>query len=725
MFNYNRNFRIAIASLVSLLFACPTTLSKDASTQSKPTGKKQANAKSKPVKDQSVSTGQKRALIIGISTYDKFTKDHPANLHCEKDVEIVSELLKSNFGFNNIKTLKTPAETTKKAILAALEQLRSQTGSGDTVHIHYSGHGSRLRDPNNRKSDGYAETLLPSDTDLKDEEGTEIRDAEIAFNISRILEKQPKLVSMTIDCCHSGTLTRDTKKRGITRGYPSNTAIKEIKATTRGNSNEFVPANQPLVLSSRKNVVVLSACRPDQEAHEWPAGKEECGLFTHALRTALNDASAAKKKNYTYDDLLSDMSAIMVNERKEMDPQVPQLDGQRNYLLMDTVAIPTDNAYTVEHSKENKLWLDAGSIMGMTAGSKFDLFEYDVKDFKNTKPVASAEILDNGVKLAKAELKITSGGKTITDKADQFFLLRGVERSRNIEYPIAVSFKKDFDPSIQNDIWKQLEVFGFKLSDGSNWDVQFSAANSNITVATDIGRPIWSAELSNDPDSRKLQLDEMSFALHKEAMRHYLHEMQHDNGKLDVKINIIPVTGVEKEEGVLDPSTVKLLEPKNPSLLKDGDWIQIELVNNTDKPLYMSVFDARCDGNISPIFPLSNADQSLGDQLNLVAPRSKWVIPNISTQVSAPFGVDRFKVVATTSKHDLRPLFKATTRGHATRSVDEHPLVKLLTLVRDADATRGTEESIRGSKTTIQANMPEDDWVVAKMDLLTQEKKSK
>ncbi len=54
-------------------------------------------------------------------------------------------------------------EPTKDAILAAYNQVVGDSQPGDSIFLHYSGHGSNTKDDDNDEDDGYDEVLVPLD----------------------------------------------------------------------------------------------------------------------------------------------------------------------------------------------------------------------------------------------------------------------------------------------------------------------------------------------------------------------------------------------------------------------------------------------------------------------------------------------------------------------------------------------------------------------------------
>jgi metacaspase-1 len=90
---------------------------------------------------------------------------------------------------------------TKKNIRMAMYWLVQGCLAGDSLVLHYSGHGGQQKDENGDEVDGFDETILPLDFE---QEGV-ILDDEINEIIVRPLPRGVKLHAI-VDACHSGTV---------------------------------------------------------------------------------------------------------------------------------------------------------------------------------------------------------------------------------------------------------------------------------------------------------------------------------------------------------------------------------------------------------------------------------------------------------------------------------------------------------------------------------------
>jgi metacaspase-1 len=145
----------------------------------------------------------KHALLVGINNYSTIN-----NLQgCVNDVTNMRSILKTFFAFtnNDIRVL-TDERATKKNILDRLEKMVTGSKPGDVAIFHFSGHGSQIRDrENDELNDHMDELICPYDMNWDDGFITDDM-------LKTILDKLPEGVKMEIilDCCHSGTGTRET-----------------------------------------------------------------------------------------------------------------------------------------------------------------------------------------------------------------------------------------------------------------------------------------------------------------------------------------------------------------------------------------------------------------------------------------------------------------------------------------------------------------------------------
>ena len=142
----------------------------------------------------------KQALLIGINKYQIPGSDLRG---CVNDVKNLSAALIKLHGFKKGDiTMLVDDAATKKAMQAAIRKLVRDGRKGDTLVLHYSGHGSNVPDADGDEADERDEILCPTDLDWKDPFTDDW--------LRKTLDGLRSGVALTVimDCCHSGTNTR-------------------------------------------------------------------------------------------------------------------------------------------------------------------------------------------------------------------------------------------------------------------------------------------------------------------------------------------------------------------------------------------------------------------------------------------------------------------------------------------------------------------------------------
>lgn len=181
----------------------------------------------------------KRALLVGINYF----KNPNAQLNgCIEDINNIRGVLMDAYGYNseNIIMLRDddPSKMPTKAnIMVALQRIVASSGLNDEVWIHYSGHGTQLRDTHGDESDQLDEAIVPVDYPTVGM----ISDDEL-FTVVRNLRCRAFLV---FDSCHSGS-------------------VCDLQYSIHYVNGAFSKAITSNKLVGNPNVVVMSGCRDAQ-----------------------------------------------------------------------------------------------------------------------------------------------------------------------------------------------------------------------------------------------------------------------------------------------------------------------------------------------------------------------------------------------------------------------------------------------------------------------------
>ncbi|MEM7429761.1 MAG: caspase family protein [Pseudomonadota bacterium] len=231
----------------------------------------------------------KRALLIGIGAYEHIQPLRgPA-----RDVDRVEAFLTKHMGYetDEIAVLKD-RRATRKNLLRAMDQwLVKSTKPGDEVFIYFSGHGSQLPDDNQDEKDGLDETLSPVNTTKTGE--NQITDDEFGSVLTRLAGRD---VTVVVDSCHSGTISRSIAAAGGSADTPR-TFTPVATSRSAGTSAGAVEAHRREVsfIESGKSLRIWSAAAANQFAWDTGAG----GVFTRQFLKGAGEGAADRNGNGT------------------------------------------------------------------------------------------------------------------------------------------------------------------------------------------------------------------------------------------------------------------------------------------------------------------------------------------------------------------------------------------------------------------------------------------
>lgn len=303
--------------------------------------------------------GTRRALLIGINDYERL----PDLRGAVNDVATIRALLTTQFGFAeaDIRQL-TDSQATRAGILEAFEELIAEAGRRDTVYVHYSGHGSQVRDANGDESDGLDETICPQDA--RTPGVADITDDELDAIIDRLNVASAVVV---LDSCHSGTGLRDAAVDIRARFVPPDTRDALYDLGTR--------AVVPLPISEK--YLLFTGAAANQSALDGPFNGRYHGLFSLALARGL----AGARPGITPRDVMARVERAL----EEIKPSLggrrlpePQLEGAKDRLdraMFSTSATPSAPSSAPSRIPWVEVRPDGGAwrlVNGVTLGAQPD-----------------------------------------------------------------------------------------------------------------------------------------------------------------------------------------------------------------------------------------------------------------------------------------------------------------------------------------------------------------
>ncbi len=328
-----------------------------------------------------------RALLIGISDYKSPAMQDlggPIN-----DIAKMEHLLVTRFGFpgENITKL-IDAEATRRRILTALRKIVSETSARDVIYIHYSGHGSQVKDLNGDEDDGVDETLVPHDG--RTPGVADIVDDEIDAILSQLKTDD---VVIVLDSCHSGTGTRTGGGVVCQR--------REVKPEDerRLHLYKHLRVKRRDVVKTEEHYLLMTGAAPDQTALDGPVGGKIYGFFTYALAQALSNAKVTASAQSVFTAAAREHRLIQ-QRYNLVDLRAAQLEAPKNRLrrpilppLRGAARLPWLAVKT--SGKPRDLILTDGARLGAATGSQWAIYPEGETHFAPGRALAWGTVYEN------------------------------------------------------------------------------------------------------------------------------------------------------------------------------------------------------------------------------------------------------------------------------------------------------------------------------------------
>ena len=219
-------------------------------------------------------TAQNKAILIGVSDYPK--ESGWCKLSSHNDVKLLNGLLSPTWDVLVVED----TQATHDGIVSAFSRIVKKVTPGDTVLIHFSGHGQQmipLEKDTIHDPDLLDESIVPYDANKdwhRDYIGqNHIRDNELGALIDNVRDKAgiSGLVVVILDACHSDSMQRDSESesdttlilRGTTDIFGDPKSI-----TPEIEKNRFKRDTTKIVVSNNANVVYISACQSNSRNAE-------------------------------------------------------------------------------------------------------------------------------------------------------------------------------------------------------------------------------------------------------------------------------------------------------------------------------------------------------------------------------------------------------------------------------------------------------------------------
>ena len=628
------------------------------------------------------NTPRKLALLVGVNAYP----DAPL-YGCITDTELQYHLLVNRFGFNPKDILivsdNAAIKPTRQGILQAFEEhLIKQAKAGDVVVFHYSGHGSRVQDPDT--TDGLNSTFVPIDRTVK-RMGDKIEVSDIMGRTLFLLMSAIQTDNFTavLDSCHSGGGKRGNSRiRAITgsRDIPSQIELeyqKQWLAKLNISPEEFKRRRQAVAKGS-----VITASSAAQFAIDASFNGFRAGAFTYYMTKYL-----WQQTGDTYLTSAIANIALRTTRDHDQDPEVEckktckagDDDNKALFYYLPSPLPTAEAAVTKVEGQQAELWL--GGIDAENALGKDSIFA--IVDQKDGKALATLRVDQRNGLTAKGTL-IDGDANALKVGALLQEEVRGIPKDLSLNIGI--------DPSLGNvaNIQKALQgINRLKTVELGTGEVDFI-----LSKVADSDRPKLQRSLTKVPDlssiglftaSKERAIDE-SFGNAGESPEDAVKRLQSKfklllaskvlqsllnprSSKLNVQVNIHPVGRAAQSVGRSGTSrsgnTVETKIAQLSQKVKPGTNLQVSIVNNEKRDLYVGVLAIGSAGDMTLLYPL---DFSAAEDASLLKSGATLQVPKkgrdrFDFEVQGPTG--KFDVLVLASVQPLRNALKGLKKIQA------------------------------------------------------------
>lgn len=343
------------------------------------------------------SPGRQRALLVGVTEFiapamRKFDLEGPAN-----DVALIRDLLRDRFkvpdaaitvlaGLPDAEDLRPTRANIEREFL----RLADEAAPGDQILILLAGHGSQqpaAPDPDDEEPDGLDEIFLPADTDGWSADRSQVTnvivDDDIRGWLSAIKDKGA-LVTIVVDACHSGTITRagpsGWRDRGIAIGELVPPSVLASLTTRSRASSPFrslsvesfdlpgVAGNVAALYAADTGETTPELRMPDRDG-------QTHGLFTYTLARILMERTAP----ITYRDLVQ---RVIDRYRADGFMPTPSLEGATvDREVMGDRIVRERPTFSIDTEQHPDRWrVSAGRVHGLTQDSILEVLAPGASD---------------------------------------------------------------------------------------------------------------------------------------------------------------------------------------------------------------------------------------------------------------------------------------------------------------------------------------------------------
>ncbi len=204
---------------------------------------------------------------------------------------------------------------------------------GDNIIIYYSGHGSYYLSEEQGDETEYIEALCPIDRDIFGDDGKpipDISDRELNTILTQISRVKGHRITVILDCCHSGSVSRGLPEPGARTSSPTKWATLMDMLLAGDKKLRDYPDYQSILSKDwypdMDSHVVLAACKAYQFAkpkrvREEDGAEGHIGIFTDSLVRALRSDNCMRETTYAdlvrFLDQTPHQTPVVAGKRKD------------------------------------------------------------------------------------------------------------------------------------------------------------------------------------------------------------------------------------------------------------------------------------------------------------------------------------------------------------------------------------------------------------------------
>jgi hypothetical protein len=568
---------------------------------------------------------KKSALLVGINKYPCLDSRYQLR-GCVNDVILLASVLQEYFGFEKDDIVQLIDEqATRESILGTIDALIHKLEPEDTVVIHYSGHGSQMTDLEGDEPDGLDETIVPYDSGRHPHANRDITDDEIHLLLLRLVEITSN-ITLIFDCCHSGTITRDTfgaKSRWVEPDLRTAEGLGRSRVTLDHAVRGVTGPSGWLPLGTR--YVLFAGCRDNESSFEHCLHQGNDLLYHGALTYFLSRELIDAKKGSTCLEVFEKASACV---RAVYSRQHPQLEGARNRVLFqEQETHPTPSA--VVTSREGSIIaFAAGAAHGASVGSRWAIsggrdFNAGVAD----DTLGLVEVIDVHAVDARAVVlgENTSGSIVPGTHAHQ---IGHIEHDRQlvvaVEGPEEVSGEaaeframvktssivRSCEPNEVADVIAYIIPAREKVLVEDVVPQLGPIREAAIAVVGRDGRLVFPVHALG----KKQALSTVCEDLENLARYRFALGLRNNRGKtlLDGSVSMtINVCRGDKWE------SVEILDSNSHPVLREGERIAFSITNQYTAPVYINILDFGLAGDVSLVYPVAGTQEVLAPGISI------------------------------------------------------------------------------------------------------------